>query len=199
MSIDRRTRKKHATRRALVTAARRLTLEHGLDRITVEQIADEAGVSPRTFFNYFSSKEEAVVGIEPTLLETIADAVESRPPDEDSLTALLEVMTGHADSDTEVASRWLTRAELARRHTELLPHYLEGLAAMEASLARAVAARRGDDVDDLHASVFVAAAVAAMRATIEGWDAAGRPVPLRAALDDAFDDLATRLGGKGAT
>lgn len=54
--------KKQSTRRALATAARDLVLEHGLDTVTVEQIAGLAGVSLRTFFNYFESKEVAIIG-----------------------------------------------------------------------------------------------------------------------------------------
>ncbi|GGM16352.1 TetR/AcrR family transcriptional regulator [Nakamurella endophytica] len=56
--------KKQATRRRLTSAARRLAVEHGLDQVTVEMICSEVGVSVRTFFNYFDSKEQSVVGPE---------------------------------------------------------------------------------------------------------------------------------------
>ena len=57
-----RERKKRATREALHDAALRLTLEHGLEHLTVEEISAAAEVSPRTFFNYFPGKEQAIVG-----------------------------------------------------------------------------------------------------------------------------------------
>ncbi len=57
-----RERKRLQTRSSLVAAARRLTLEHGLGGFTVEQLCDEIGISRRTFFNYFPSKEDAVLG-----------------------------------------------------------------------------------------------------------------------------------------
>src|SRR6201996_4790286 len=57
-----RERKKRATRQALHDAALRLTLERGLEHLTVEEISAAAGVSPRTFFNYFPGKEQAIVG-----------------------------------------------------------------------------------------------------------------------------------------
>jgi AcrR family transcriptional regulator len=56
-----RERKKAATRAALSAAAMRLALERGMENVTAEAIAEAADVAPRTFHNYFSSKEEAIV------------------------------------------------------------------------------------------------------------------------------------------
>jgi len=61
-----RERKKAARRAALIDAAQVLVTRHGLDAVTVEMISAEAGVSPRTFFNYFESKDDAVIGAEDT-------------------------------------------------------------------------------------------------------------------------------------
>ena len=56
-----REKKKTATRQALREAALRLALERGPDNVRVDDIADAAGVSPRTYNNYFSSREQAIV------------------------------------------------------------------------------------------------------------------------------------------
>ena len=58
-----RERKKAATRQALGLAAMRLAIERGLDNVLVEDIADAAGVSTRTFNNYFASKYEAICAL----------------------------------------------------------------------------------------------------------------------------------------
>lgn len=59
---------------AIHTAAAEMALEHGLAGTTVEMIAGAAGVSRRTFFNYFSTKENAVLGVgDPTLPEDAAE------------------------------------------------------------------------------------------------------------------------------
>ena len=55
--------RKHRTQSALISAARRLTHEHGLGGYTVDFLCEEVGVSRRTFFNYFAGKEDAVLGI----------------------------------------------------------------------------------------------------------------------------------------
>jgi AcrR family transcriptional regulator len=57
-----RERKRLATRRAIQLAALRLVKSRGLDSVTIDDISREADVSPRTFFNYFPSKESALVG-----------------------------------------------------------------------------------------------------------------------------------------
>ncbi|MDO3699374.1 helix-turn-helix domain-containing protein, partial [Curtobacterium flaccumfaciens] len=69
-----RDRKRIETRNRIAEAARSLALEQGVDGTTIEQIAARADVSPRTFFNYFESKEDAVLGhteldLEPATLE----------------------------------------------------------------------------------------------------------------------------------
>jgi hypothetical protein len=58
-----RERKKIATRQALGLAAMRLAIERGLDNVLVEDIAEAAGVSTRTFNNYFASKYEAICAL----------------------------------------------------------------------------------------------------------------------------------------
>src|SRR5258708_34354312 len=62
----RRTERMAATASRLTTLSRRLTAERGLNGFTIEELCDEVGVSRRTFFNYFPSKEEAVVGVDET-------------------------------------------------------------------------------------------------------------------------------------
>ena len=58
-----RERRRVETSRQLTSTARRLTAERGLAGFTVDEVCDVAGVSRRTFFNYFASKEDAVLGL----------------------------------------------------------------------------------------------------------------------------------------
>jgi len=59
-----RDRKRTETWAALHDAAARLTLESGPDRVTTDAIAAQANVSARTFFNYFGTKEDAILGLQ---------------------------------------------------------------------------------------------------------------------------------------
>lgn len=72
--ISLRERKRSETWAALHSAAARRTLESGPESVTVEQIAASANVSPRTFFNYFSTKEDAILGLqEPRIDEALLE------------------------------------------------------------------------------------------------------------------------------
>src|SRR3546814_16572291 len=99
---DLRSRKKLATYRALAHAARELTAERGLEAVTVDDIAAAADVSPRTFFNYFSSKAQAIVGVEPAVLEDLAASLLERPrealPIEAVAAVLPQRLTTHAET-----------------------------------------------------------------------------------------------------
>ena len=193
-TLGRRERKKLETHRALSTAARELALAQGLDGLTVEEIADAADVSVRTFFNYFSCKEEALVGVEPDVLAELGAELEERPADESPLGALKAVLATGVDGVAESMRRWSLRTELVQRHPSLLPRHLAALAEIEAALVRALAARLGTDpVTDPFPAITVAAAMGALRAAVSSWEDAGRPGPLDHAVDAAFATLAAGL------
>jgi AcrR family transcriptional regulator len=104
-----RERKKAATRKALSEAAMELAMEHGMANITAESIADAADVSPRTFHNYFSSKEEAIVAVVADNAGEMIEAFRARPPAEpvwDSLeNALIDIFQTADGTDVELVNR----------------------------------------------------------------------------------------------
>lgn len=188
--LGRRERKKQETRRALIEAAYRLASERGPDGVTVEEIADAADVSVRTFFNYFPGKEDAMVGMDPTVLDTVAAAVLERPAGEGPLDVLRVVLAPPGADMTRMADWWTRRIELLRAHPSLVARHLAGMALLERRLTEAVVERTGADDDDLYPGVVVAAAVAAFRLTLSRWDGTH---PLQDDLHRAFDLLAGGL------
>lgn len=189
-----RERKKAETRKALSSAALRLALEHGPEGVTVEAIAEAAGVSPRTFFNYFPSKDDAIVDIAPSEpSQLLADLVE-RPADEPPLEALRQVALAAADRLTDSADEMWARYELSQAHEPLAMRRSARYAAIERSLAEEIARRTGFDVDRHPYPALVAtAAMRAIMVAVSVWNEQGRTRPLRDVIDEAFDHLADGL------
>lgn len=182
----RRERKKRETHRALCGAAQELVHERGLDEVTVEDIAEAADVSVRTFFNYFPCKEDALVGIDPDVLTELADEVRERPQHEQPAEALRAVLLGDVDPGEMLRRRQL-RNDLAERYPALLPRHLASLIQIEVALAGAVADRMGvDAATDPVPRVLVAAVMAGVRAGLRWWEESDRTEPLADVLDRAF-------------
>src|ERR1700729_118396 len=91
-----RERKKIATRRLLRKAALDLGAQRGFMHVTVEDIAEAADVSPRTFFNYFPSKEAALFGADPERIARMRERVVYQAPGEPALSALRQVLVAEA-------------------------------------------------------------------------------------------------------
>src|SRR3954471_24809719 len=108
-----RERKKRATRQALHSEALRLVAERGFDDVTIEDIAAAADVSPRTFFNYFGSKEDVIVNPDPA---GVVRQRELLPPHRAATEQPLEVMEGvllgSLDDLTDRREEWLLRLRL---------------------------------------------------------------------------------------
>jgi AcrR family transcriptional regulator len=166
--------KKRETRRAISAAALRLASEHGLHGFTLEQVAVEAGVSPRTFFNYFSSKEAAITGLDDDELASVCIALEQRPADEGPVRALASVVIADDESLPAEAASHALRNELLQRFPELLPHHLAAQRGVERALSDALARRMGSSPFDLYPNVVVAATMGALRAATE-WYQLVRP------------------------
>lgn len=96
-SVGLRERKKEATRQAVHEAALRLTVEHGFDQVTVEAVADAAGISRRTFSNYFTGKEDALLYGEEQQIGDLVRAVRERPAEESAWTALRAAVAPFAE------------------------------------------------------------------------------------------------------
>jgi AcrR family transcriptional regulator len=186
----RRKRKKLATRQALQDAALRLVAERGLEQVTVEDISEAADVATRTFFNYFSSKEEALLGDAPQNAATVQRLVVERPPGEPPLEAVCQVLRSMILGLAERGEESLLRQQVIERHPGLLARQLGVYASLERALAAAVAERLGPDrADPSYARLVAAVAVAAARSAVSSWRADQGRRPLGELADAAFARL----------
>ena len=161
-----RERKKQATREALREAALRLALEHGPDNVRVEDIAEAAGVSPRTYNNYFSSREQAIVGAATAEREArVAAAVAARPLDVRLADAVIEAVLKHY---TDPGEHHRDALLLITTHPALRDAFLVATSAVSEPLAAAIADRL-DAPDELTAPVLATAVAAAIRVALEHW------------------------------
>jgi AcrR family transcriptional regulator len=165
-----RERKKVATRQALHDAALRLAIAHGPDRITVEAIADEAGVSRRTFSNYFGSKEEALMYGDLHRIRTIIETVRGLPAREPIWAALTVAAEKFFGELGELDPGWVARSRLVRSHPTLVAAQVQTYAAVERELAAEVAARSaGHDPRGVRARMTAATFLLALRVSLNLW------------------------------
>lgn len=191
-----RERKKLATRTALAEAAVRLAAEHGAENVTVEAISEAAGVSARTFFNYFDSHDDAFVMIDHEVGERIRRAVREAPA---ALSPLEAVRGAFAAELADVAERheiWNLRAQVLRRSPHLLLRGLGVHMAEELELAEAIQTRLADagpTAPGLYPRLLAAAAGTAVRVSVEHWSAHAPGAAFPDVFQEAFDLLAAGL------
>jgi AcrR family transcriptional regulator len=161
-----RERKKRATRKALRDAALRLALERGPDNVRVDDIAEAAGVSPRTYNNYFASREQAIAAAVTAEREArVAEAVAARPAGtrlaEAVTEAIVEQYTG-PDSHDPRALLLITASPALREA------FLGTAAGIEDPLTAVIAERTGD-AGQHTARVLSASIAAAVRIALQQW------------------------------
>jgi AcrR family transcriptional regulator len=191
-SYDLRERKRTRTRIMIQTEALRLFTEKGYTQTTVEEIADAAAISPRTFFRYFPTKEDVVMWDEYDPLAL--DLLESRPNDEplaESFRMVVrETLGGLYRRDPE---RLLQRVQLSMSVPEVRARFLEEQTTGVAAMASLFARKRGTEADELRLRVVGSSLLAAVIVAIDVWQQDGGKDDLLALVDQATDALATGM------
>jgi AcrR family transcriptional regulator len=189
-----RERKKLATRLALHAAALQLVAERGLEHVSVDDIAARADVSPRTFFNYFATKDDAVLGLDPDAGRQQVENLLARPAGESPVQALRSAARDQAAEmarDTEV---WPLRMTVIDAHPTLLAKLTASFGATERALAEAIARRTGTRVGvDVYPTLLAGVAGVAMRTALHRWLATDFTASLPDLVDEAWAALAAGL------
>ncbi|WP_344684307.1 TetR/AcrR family transcriptional regulator [Saccharopolyspora taberi] len=188
-----RERKKQQTREALSLAAIRLTVERGLDNVRVEEIAEAAGVSPRTFNNYFASKAEAISARHLDRMRHANEQLRTRSADEPLWEAISQVLIAqYAGGDP--SPEWLSGVRVLTAEPALQGEFMRADAVAEAEFAEVIAERTGTDVTtDMYPSLVSASVGAVVRVVLQRWMSADPPGPLEPLLRDGLAQLAAGL------
>jgi AcrR family transcriptional regulator len=188
-----RERKKLAMRQKLGSAALRLAIERGLENVTVEDITAEADVAPRTFSNYFSSKQEAICALATDRAQLIGASLRARPAGEPLWEALSHAVLQHYEGTGQpFGEQHMAAIRLLTSTPAIRGEYLKVTSAMQSALAEAIAARTGTDTEqDMQPMILAGAVTAATRVALMRWASADPPVPLRPLLRLALQQLAS--------
>jgi len=192
---SRREANKARVRAALHDAAVELFLERGYDATTISDISDRAQTSPRTFFNYFSSKEEIIFATHQGWSTEVAAAIAARPEEE---TALVAIKRGFVDAaNAHEAAREMV---MMRNRVIASTPSLRGRAAVnqrewEDRVSGALAERghreRPSRLDELLGAVTVAVLAVSMREWLAGNGKPDLPKLVERNLGDLADEVCT--------
>ncbi|MFE3019131.1 TetR/AcrR family transcriptional regulator [Streptomyces sp. NPDC059256] len=176
-----RARNKQAARETIGAAALRLALEKGpggLALVRVRDIAEAAGVAPRTYNNYFSSREEAICVFQSDQARRIGGALRSRPVgeplDQAIAAAVVDVFTDPEPDRAGLAMIMSTPA--------LQGEALKAFSMAEEPLAAAISERTGAEPWELSSTVLAAAVAGAVRVAGRHWLSTADPTPFAEVL-----------------
>jgi AcrR family transcriptional regulator len=170
-------RRRRLVRGEIARIAMRLFAERGFDAVTVDDVAAAAGISPRTFFRYFATKDEVVLDFEARLRERLRGALVSRPDEEGPVTALRNAYLVTAHVEREERARVVQLGRVLATAPALRTAAFGALAGPDEALIAVIAGRMGVGPSDRRARAVVVAMGAVATAEWAAWvaDARGDP------------------------
>lgn len=181
-----RERKRQETLQRITEAGLRLFTARGFDATTLDAIAAEAGISRRTFFHYFKSKDDILLSLQGSLGDTLVAALADQPPTERPLDAMRNAMMTLAAAyslDELIAIDRLMRSSEAVQARKQAS-YLRDEAKLLAALRERWPSQRTIDL-----RLVAMLAVGMSRLSIDAWSAEGGSRPLAELLREGFDAL----------
>jgi AcrR family transcriptional regulator len=193
----RRAQKRQETRQRLTRAAQRLFATQGFDRTTVDEIAETAGVSRRTFFHHFASKEDVVLSRHEDFERALVDAIRTCPSDVPLRAVAEQAMVAALQQFDAEEAQLLEEIKLK---TPALREREQGkYERLERALAGALAERSGAAADELRVRLDAMLIAGVLRVGSVKWaDALSSGVPIRDYVRGLLDTLGSAAGAQGA-
>jgi AcrR family transcriptional regulator len=183
-----RERKKRDTWRLIHATAVQLMGERGFDAVSVDDIVAAAGISRRTFFNYFAGKEAVVFDPDPDEPALWLELLQARPADEEIWTSLREVLLGYTGA---IAGRMTVQRRVRLASPELASCPREVAEEFWAAVRDWIATRA--DPDDLRQVLAVNVARTVLTTACPRWDADRGIGHLHDLIREGFDVLGAGL------
>ncbi len=178
----------------LSSAALKLLAVQGFENTTIDQIVAAAGVSQRTFFRYFKSKEDVIIEFIGDLGACLRTGLAARPAAEPAGVALRHTLSVFVDAYTAFPAKSLSLVRLTLGTPALHARYLERKARWQAELAAELGRRAALDPDtDLRPALTAAVALDAFDIALAHWAAGDGKSALADLLDEAFALVAHTL------
>jgi len=188
-----RERKRAQTSEAIHVAAAELVLEGGLEATTIDAITERAGVSTRTFFNYFPAKEDAVLGFDEVAVS--AELAKEREYSGDPLVSLFDLVYAMFEAGGGPKQKSELKRTVLLTYPQLMTRQMVRVAALEEQLSVIVAGwlatdprfAEGSDAERREeARILLSICLATVRASVRRW------------VDHSDSDPGTRRGGSGS-
>jgi AcrR family transcriptional regulator len=158
-------RRQAQTRLEIAQSALELFARDGYDNVTVDDIAEEAGISLRTFYRYFSAKEAVLSPLVANGTKNLAERIARRPDTENLATAVQraveEISPSTDPHDIQALIRQLDTVPA------LQARWLNDLRIIEETLVPIVQQRAADPLSDVQARLSAAAIVTCLRVALE--------------------------------
>jgi AcrR family transcriptional regulator len=179
---------RRAVRAQIAETAMSLFASQGFAETTVDQIATAVGMSARSVFRYFPTKEDMVVGHLDEIGGKLAAALEARPRTEPVWTALRRAMQGHLDNLTADTDANVAMALMLSRTPALQPALLEKRARWVEALVPGVRLRLSGraDAKEIKARAIASSALACLNIAADTWADSGGTNPIGKLLDVAI-------------
>ncbi|MFF7476882.1 TetR family transcriptional regulator [Streptomyces sp. NPDC008092] len=188
-----RERARRAVREELVVLAQALFIESGYEAVTVEEIAQAAGMSRRTFFRYFTSKEELMLGKYDVLADLLVEGLAARPHDEPlwvSFRRSFDIVADYFDAPERTAQA-AENTRIINAYPSLRAGLYERLARLQERWVEIVCGRTGgQEPDDPRTAALVGAAVSCLVAAKITWAECGQTRSLAELIDASMDTIA---------
>ncbi|WP_072395416.1 TetR/AcrR family transcriptional regulator [Hyphomicrobium sp. CS1GBMeth3] len=186
-----REKKRRETLQRIADTGLRLFVANGFEATTLDAIAEAAGISRRTIFYYFKSKEEILLTWQRGVPEIIRTAVlqesTDQPPLDAVCNAFLKLAAAYSSEHMIVVDRLMRSTEqlVAAKHAK---YVLQEQALFEALCQMWPQAKRRNGL-----RIVAMASIGAMRLAIEAWVEAGGKQPIEKYLREAFAALKSEI------